>query len=60
MANNNVLDDSNIGRIVTNILSHPRFRSTLDQILNNSDSNNKQEETAAGVSDRFSSPSQEL
>ena len=40
MADNNVLhDESNIERLIRNILNHPTFQATVNQILHHANSN---------------------
>ena len=63
MADNSVIhNDSNIERLVRNILNHPTFRTTVNQILHNANSNirTSTEESADEVKGRFASPATEL
>ena len=63
MADNSVIhDDNNIERLVRNILNHPTFRTTVNQILRNANSNirTSTEESADEVKGRFASPATEL
>lgn len=39
MADNSVLYENNIGKIVSNLLNHLTLRNKIDQILHNSNSN---------------------
>ena len=63
MADNSVIhDDNNIERLVRNILNHPTFQTTVNQISYNANSNirTSTEESADEVRGRFASPATEL
>ena len=55
-------DDNNIERLVRNILNHPTFRTTVNQILHNTNSNIGifTGESVDEVRSRFPSPATEL